>query len=213
MLPCLSQQAGFVCYQPLNPAFCPTAEIPNCNGLEAIGAICEGDSGPQCDFNGDLDNCPALDGDDAYVRVRCPGASKSAKSSEFPGILPTGTFPAMQQQQHEASTQNIGLIDNMLQAAGKSAKSESLGEWSKSAKSEWEGLSKSAKSLWEGIGEWSKSSKSEWEGLSKSAKSQETAAVTTVVTAAENVQQQGEQQQGEKELEPQPTSKPTKVRS
>ena len=101
VLPCVSQQAGFVCYQPLNPAFCPTEEIPNCNGLEDIGAICEGDSGPQCDFNGDLDNCPALDGDDAYVRVRCPGASKSAKSSEFPGILPTGTFPAMQQQQQQ----------------------------------------------------------------------------------------------------------------
>ena len=45
--------------------------------------------------------------------------------------------------------------DGTISAVGKSAKSESIGEWSKSAKSD-DGSAKSAKSEWEGIGEWSK---------------------------------------------------------
>ena len=149
---------GTGCYQRV--ATCPdvTEEeaeaFPDCNGLEAIGEICEGAEESNGGFFGDvcsngviLDNegnfCETNDGEpdyEFYVRVSCPGASKSAKS------------------------ESIGDWS-------KSAKSEweGVGEWSKSAKSD-DGSAKASKSEWEGVGEWSKSAKSD--SSAKSAKAE-----------------------------------------
>ena len=79
-----------ICYRALKSGFCPPEgderdDVPDCNGLEAIGAVCEGDE-DYADYvceemDDDLDNCPNYkNGEDFYVRVHCPGASKSSKS-------------------------------------------------------------------------------------------------------------------------------------